>query len=149
MKYFSSSCEETIKLGDELGRKISPDTAVLLYGEMGAGKTHFVKGIARGLGICANITSPTFALVNEYEGKLFHFDLFRVQSSDDLYSIGFYDYIGRGNIVIEWSENVPELEDEFENCYKVEIKKLCETKIRDEQSVSKREIIISPNIEIS
>ncbi|MDR2532268.1 MAG: tRNA (adenosine(37)-N6)-threonylcarbamoyltransferase complex ATPase subunit type 1 TsaE [Oscillospiraceae bacterium] len=126
MLHKSFSSDETIKIGEQLGRKINNNCAVLLYGEMGAGKTRFVKGIACGLGITADITSPTFAIVNEYAGNgnnLFHFDLFRITGFDDLYAIGFFDYINRGIIVCEWSENVPDLEKEFTNFYKVEINK--------------------------
>ncbi|MCL2697709.1 MAG: tRNA (adenosine(37)-N6)-threonylcarbamoyltransferase complex ATPase subunit type 1 TsaE [Oscillospiraceae bacterium] len=130
MIYKSNSSDETIKTGEELGREMgaailppAARRAVLLYGGMGAGKTHFVKGIAQGLGISANVTSPTFAIVNEYEDRLFHFDLFRITSFDDLYAIGFFDYLDRGIIVCEWSENIPELEREFEKFYKITITK--------------------------
>ncbi|MCL1823911.1 MAG: tRNA (adenosine(37)-N6)-threonylcarbamoyltransferase complex ATPase subunit type 1 TsaE [Oscillospiraceae bacterium] len=126
MIIITKSVEETIRAGEELGHKLKQNDTVLLYGEMGAGKTHFVKGIALGLGISANVTSPTFAIVNDYENLFFHFDLFRINTLDDLYAIGFYDYIGRGIIVCEWSENIPDLEREFENFYKVEIKKISE-----------------------
>jgi len=121
MTFKINSVEETIEAGRKLAEKLTDNCAVLLYGEMGAGKTYFTKGIARGLSITSEITSPTFALVNEYDNKLFHFDLFRINSADDLYSIGFYDFIGRGVIVCEWSENVPDLENEFDVFYKVEI----------------------------
>jgi len=123
MKYKTYSSDETIAIGEQIGRELKPDCAVLLYGEMGAGKTHFVKGLAHGLGVNARVTSPTFAIVNEYDDKLFHFDLFRITGPDDLYAIGFYDYINRGIIVCEWSENVPGLEDEFGCYYKVKITK--------------------------
>jgi tRNA threonylcarbamoyladenosine biosynthesis protein TsaE len=106
----TNSVAETIQAGRDFAAKLNPDSVVLMYGEMGAGKTHFVKGIAQGLGIKDNITSPTFALVNEYPG-LYHFDLFRIHSEDDLYAIGFYDY--NGIIVAEWAENVPELQGDF------------------------------------
>ena len=127
--YKSKSSEETINIGEQIGRGIKPNCAILLYGEMGAGKTHFVKGLALGLGITAHVTSPTFAIVNEYETvtkNLFHFDLFRIASFDDLYAIGFFDYLDRGIIVAEWSENIPELEKEFENYYKIIITKISE-----------------------
>lgn len=85
---------------------------MLYTGEMGAGKTHLTKGIAEYFGSTDDVTSPTFALVNEYEGDvpIFHFDLFRINTLDDLYAIGFFDYLDRGGIMcIEWSENIPEL----------------------------------------
>ncbi|MDR2559580.1 MAG: tRNA (adenosine(37)-N6)-threonylcarbamoyltransferase complex ATPase subunit type 1 TsaE [Oscillospiraceae bacterium] len=121
MVYKSNSSDETINIGEKFGRGIAGNCAILLYGEMGAGKTHFVKGLARGLNISAHVTSPTFAIVNEYENKLFHFDLFRITSFDDLYAIGFFDYIDRGIIVCEWSENIPGFESEFENYYKISL----------------------------
>jgi tRNA threonylcarbamoyladenosine biosynthesis protein TsaE len=126
MFYKSLSSDETIKLGEQIGRELKPDSAVFLYGEMGAGKTHFVKGLALGLGISAHVTSPTFAIVNEYENRLFHFDLFRIINYDDLYAIGFFDYIGRGIIVCEWSENIPGIENEFDNYYKITLSKISE-----------------------
>jgi tRNA threonylcarbamoyladenosine biosynthesis protein TsaE len=123
MVYKSDSSQETIKIGEQIGREHAPDCAVLLYGGMGAGKTHFVKGLARGFGITAEVTSPTFAIVNEYDNRFFHFDLFRITSFDDLYAIGFFDYISRGIIVCEWSENIPDLEREFDNYIKVSLTK--------------------------
>jgi tRNA threonylcarbamoyladenosine biosynthesis protein TsaE len=125
MIYKTFSSEETIKIGENVGRDAlgTPLNAILLYGEMGAGKTHFVKGLAQGLGIKAHVTSPTFAIVNEYENRLFHFDLFRITSFDDLYAIGFFDYLERGIIVTEWSENIENLELEFEKFYKIKITK--------------------------
>lgn len=133
MQVITNSVAETIQAGKDFAEvhlgsteHTAAGTAVLLEGEMGAGKTHFVKGMARGLGIDSVITSPTFALVNEYSGnrgKLYHFDLFRIQSEDDLYAIGFYDYIDNGILAIEWAENIPELEREFDKHYKVKIEK--------------------------
>ena len=126
MTIITKSVAETIKAGKDLVEGLSKDSAVILmYGEMGAGKTHFVKGIAQGLGVTENVTSPTFALVNEYPG-LYHFDLFRIHSEDDLYAIGFYDYIGKGIIAIEWAENIPALENEFDLYYTVKIEKKSE-----------------------
>ena len=123
----TNSVEETVQAGKVFAGKLEKDAVVLLYGEMGAGKTHFVKGMALGLGIDSVITSPTFAIVNDYE-KLIHFDLFRIQSEDDLYAMGFYDYIGNGVLAIEWAENIPELQQEFDKYYKVEINKTDENK---------------------
>jgi len=123
----TNSVEETVQAGKVFAGKLEKDAVVLLYGEMGAGKTHFVKGMALGLGIDSVITSPTLAIVNDYE-KLIHFDLFRIQSEDDLYAMGFYDYIGNGVLAIEWAENIPELQQEFDKYYKVEINKTDENK---------------------
>ena len=115
----TSSVNETVQAGREFAAGLDENAAVLINGQMGAGKTHFVKGIAQGLGITDNVTSPTFALVNTYSEILHHFDLFRINSQDDLYAIGFYDYIGKGIIVIEWAENIPALEQEFDEYSKV------------------------------
>jgi tRNA threonylcarbamoyladenosine biosynthesis protein TsaE len=114
--------QQTIDAGKSFSQRLNRDSAVLIYGEMGAGKTRFVKGMAQGLNIASDVTSPTFALVNDY-GGLFHFDLFRIHSKDDLYSIGFYDYIGEGVIAVEWAENIPGLRDEFSEYHTVNIKK--------------------------
>ena len=125
MKITTSSVDETIQAGVDFAGKLQANSPILLYGEMGAGKTHFVKGLARGLGIADNITSPTFALVNQYS-RLTHFDLFRVNTMDDLYAIGFYDYMGEGVLAIEWAENVPGLKDELDGYYTVTIEKIGE-----------------------
>jgi tRNA threonylcarbamoyladenosine biosynthesis protein TsaE len=122
------SSDETLELGRLFAAKLERDAVVLLYGEMGAGKTHFVKGMAAGLGITDNVTSPTFALVNTYDNKLCHFDLFRIHTEDDLYAIGFHDYIGQGVLAIEWAENVPVIVDEFLHYYIVRINKADESK---------------------
>jgi tRNA threonylcarbamoyladenosine biosynthesis protein TsaE len=141
-KTSTSTGDETIETGKLLGKKIRDELdvpvikpwfncGVLLYGEMGAGKTHFVKGLALGLGVRSDVTSPTFALVNDYEDSLFHFDLFRLESTEDLFAIGFFDYLGKeGVIAVEWCENVPEIEKEFDKFYKVEIEKEEDEKIR-------------------
>ena len=121
----TNSVEETIQAGRAFAERLDEGSAVLLYGEMGAGKTHFVKGMALGLGIDSIITSPTFAIVNDY-GRLIHFDLFRIHSHDDLYAMGFHDYIGKAVLAIEWAENIPQIEKEFDKCYKVRIEKIDE-----------------------
>ena len=108
----SDSEQETEALGERLAAALSGGTVVALYGGMGMGKTALVRGIARGLGITDRVTSPTFAIVNEYdEGRLplMHFDLYRLEGAEDLYDIGWEDYLSRGGIcVTEWSENAPE-----------------------------------------
>ena len=110
MEFVTNSPEETEELGERLGRALSPGDVVAFTGDLGAGKTAFTRGIARGLGIGDRVTSPTFAIVNEYEGgrlPLFHFDMYRLTSSDELFDIGWEDYLARGGVcAVEWSENV-------------------------------------------
>ncbi|MCH5196584.1 MAG: tRNA (adenosine(37)-N6)-threonylcarbamoyltransferase complex ATPase subunit type 1 TsaE [Oscillospiraceae bacterium] len=127
------SPEHTLSFAEEVGKRLEAGTVILYEGDLGAGKTTFTKGLAKGLGITETITSPTFALVNEYYGRLplFHFDLYRINSIDDLYAIGFFDYLDRGGIIAaEWSENIPELEKELKNVVKVRIDKLSDTERR-------------------
>ena len=110
MERYSASVEETEALGQELVRKMAPGTVVAFTGDLGAGKTAFVRGMARGLGITQRVTSPTFTIVNEYEGgtlPLFHFDMYRLGSSEELFDIGWEDFLSRGGIcAVEWSENI-------------------------------------------
>lgn len=132
-EFISHSAEETEKFAQELAKTLKAGDIILYEGDLGAGKTTFTKGIASALGITETVTSPTFALVNEYIGSipLFHFDLYRINSVDDLYAIGFFDYLDRGGIIAaEWSENIPELENELENVVKVRIEKLSENERR-------------------
>ena len=110
-RFISDSPEETVEIGKKIASYLKAGDCVLYTGEMGAGKTHLTKGIAEYFGSTDDVTSPTFALVNEYEGDvpIFHFDLFRINTLDDLYAIGFFDYLDAGGVlVIEWSENVLE-----------------------------------------
>ena len=110
MDYLSNSVEETEALGAELAGRLEPGDVVAFTGDLGAGKTAFVRGLARGLGIPDRVTSPTFTIVNEYEGgrlPLFHFDMYRLGSADELYDIGWEDYLARGGgCAVEWSEIV-------------------------------------------
>ena len=110
MEHYSASEQETEALGEALVGRLSPGAVVAFTGDLGAGKTAFVRGMARGLGITQRVTSPTFTIVNEYEGgrlPLFHFDLYRLSSSDELFDIGWEDFLRRGGIcAVEWSENV-------------------------------------------
>jgi len=106
----TNSESETIMEGEKLGRTLNPGSVVALYGDLGAGKTAFTRGIAKGLDITMNVSSPTFTIVNEYPGKipLFHFDMYRLESESELFDIGWDDYQERGGIcVVEWSEKVP------------------------------------------
>lgn len=111
MERYSASVEETEALGQELVQKMAPGTVVAFTGDLGAGKTAFVRGMARGLGITQRVTSPTFTIVNEYDGPtpLFHFDMYRLPDADALFDIGWEDYLDRGGIcAVEWSEQVAE-----------------------------------------
>lgn len=109
MKFTTHSPEETEALGQWLGARVSGGV-VALFGGLGAGKTAFVRGFARGAGYSGRVTSPTFAIVNEYRGgrlAVFHFDLYRLASSDELYDIGWEDYLAENGVcVTEWSENI-------------------------------------------
>ena len=109
MEYLSHSPEETEQLGEQLGRTLRPGSVVAYRGDLGMGKTAFTRGLARGLGCTCRVTSPTFTIVNEYSGALplFHFDMYRLDSSDDLFDIGWEDYLSRGGVcAVEWSERV-------------------------------------------
>jgi tRNA threonylcarbamoyladenosine biosynthesis protein TsaE len=105
--YESLSADETFDLGEKLGETLKNGDIVALYGELGAGKTVFAKGIASGLGVNEEITSPTFTLLKEYEGRLrlCHFDLYRIEDEEALENIGFYEYLGGESVcVIEWAD---------------------------------------------
>ena len=116
MERYSASEQETEALGEALVGTLAPGAVVAFTGDLGAGKTAFVRGMARGLGIKARVTSPTFTIVNEYEGgrlPLFHFDMYRLGSSDELFDIGWEDFLRRGGIcAVEWSENVSDALEE-------------------------------------
>ena len=110
MVIITKSEAETICEGEKLGRSLASGAVVALFGELGAGKTAFTRGLAAGLGISANISSPTFTIVNEYPGSipLFHFDMFRLNGESELFDIGWDDYLDRNGIcAVEWSEKVP------------------------------------------
>ena len=103
------NARETEALGAKIAEKLCGTEVIALFGGLGMGKTAFTRGLAGALGAGENVSSPTFALVNEYSGKynIFHFDMYRVESWDDLYSTGFFDYIDMGSVLcVEWSENV-------------------------------------------
>ncbi|MBE6613056.1 MAG: tRNA (adenosine(37)-N6)-threonylcarbamoyltransferase complex ATPase subunit type 1 TsaE [Ruminococcaceae bacterium] len=107
----TACADETELVGAELARYVmeNREEFVALYGDLGAGKTAFTRGFASVIAPDAAVCSPTYTIVNEYEGKipLFHFDMYRIEDEDSLDSIGFYDYFGRGIIITEWSENIP------------------------------------------
>lgn len=111
MKIITKSEKETQEAGEKLVQTLAPGSVVAMYGDLGAGKTAFVRGMTRGLEINFPVSSPTFNVVNEYPGKvpLFHFDMYRLGSADELFDIGWDDYLERGGIcAVEWSENVEE-----------------------------------------
>lgn len=107
-RFITNSAEETERLGERIASKLKGMEVIALFGGLGMGKTAFTRGLARGLGADDVVSSPTFALVNEYSGRVpvYHFDMYRVTSWDDLYSTGFFDYLDTGVLVIEWSENI-------------------------------------------
>lgn len=114
MKITTRGPMETEAFAEKLGKRLQSGTVLALFGDLGAGKTTFVRGLARGLGVIGGVSSPTYTIVNEYPGPipLFHFDMYRLGSADELFEIGWEDYLGRGGVMaIEWSERV---EDAFE-----------------------------------
>ncbi|MDF2838754.1 MAG: ATPase YjeE, predicted to have essential role in cell wall biosynthesis [Evtepia sp.] len=124
MERYSESERETEEIGAELAKSLTPGTVVAFVGDLGAGKTAFVRGMAKGLGIAQRVTSPTFTIVNEYEGgrlPLFHFDMYRLSSEEDLFDIGWEDFLQRGGVcAVEWSETIQKA---LEDCIKVEIRR--------------------------
>lgn len=123
MQFYTGNEQETERLGAALGERVKPGTIIAYYGDLGAGKTAFTRGLARGLGIQDRITSPTYNIVNEYEGRipLIHFDMYRLESTEDLFDIGWEDYLTRGGVIaVEWSERV---EDALEGAVVIDIRK--------------------------
>ena len=124
LQFITTSPEETEALGQALGAVLVPGTVLAYAGDLGAGKTAFTRGLARGLGASDPVTSPTYTIVNEYlSGRmpLFHFDMYRLSSSDDLWDIGWEDYLERGGVcAVEWCENV---DDALEGAIRVRIEK--------------------------
>lgn len=116
VEFVTNSERETEELGARLAERLEPGAVIAFTGDLGAGKTAFTRGLARGLGISDRVTSPTFTIVNEYEGgrlPLFHFDMYRLGSSDELFDIGWEDYLVRGGVcAVEWSENVSDALEE-------------------------------------
>ena len=127
MTFQTNSPAETEAIGAALGKILKPGTVIAYRGDLGAGKTAFTRGLAKGLGCAEMVTSPTYTIVNEYLGgriPLFHFDMYRLRSSDDLFDIGWDDYLDRGGVcAVEWSENV---DDAMEDAIYITIEKLGE-----------------------
>ena len=108
-EYLTHSEAETEQAGADFARALPDGKVVAMYGELGSGKTAFVRGMARGMGLTCRVSSPTFTIVNEYEGprELIHFDMYRLGSSDELFDIGWDDYLARSGVcAVEWSERV-------------------------------------------
>ena len=128
MTFTTHSAAETEALGEQLALRLTGGEVIAYTGDLGAGKTAFTRGLARGLGITDRVTSPTFTIVNEYEAgrlPLFHFDMYRLSSSDELYDIGWEDYLARGGVcAVEWSEIVADALEENE-LIRVDIKNEC------------------------
>ena len=124
VEFITNTPEETEQVGEQLGKTLKGGEVIAYIGGLGAGKTAFTRGLARGMGISMRVTSPTYTIVNEYEGgrlPLFHFDMYRLESSEDLFDIGWEDYLQRGGVcAVEWSENVA---DAMEGAITVTIEK--------------------------
>ena len=124
MQITTHSADETQALGQKLAKRLAPGDVIAYFGDLGAGKTAFTRGLAQGLGITDPVTSPTYTIVNEYlSGRipLFHFDMYRLSSSDELFDIGWEDYLSRGGVcAVEWSENVA---DALQDAIRVTIEK--------------------------
>ena len=124
MQFISNSPDETQAFAADMAKRLSAGDVLCLYGDLGAGKTAFVQGLAKGLGIDEPITSPTFTIVNEYEGRLplYHFDVYRIADSDEMYEVGFDEYVyGEGVSVIEWPQLIADILPERR--FDIEIKK--------------------------
>lgn len=109
--FLSNSAIETENLARKFASKLKGNEVIAFYGDLGAGKTAFTRGVADFFGLKDEVSSPTFALVNEYSSektKIYHFDMYRINTFEDLESTGFFDYLGRGIILVEWSENIKE-----------------------------------------
>ena len=127
-EFITNSELETEQLGERLAKAVSGGAVIAMYGDLGAGKTAFVRGMPRGMGLTCRVSSPTFTIVNEYLGEreLIHFDMYRLSGAEELFDIGWEDYISRGAVcVVEWSENVQDAF--FGDEIKVTIDKLSDT----------------------
>lgn len=135
-KFYSQSASQTKEIAAEIAKTLSPGTVVCLFGEMGVGKTVFTNGLCRALGVSDYVSSPTFTVVNEYDGdgfSIYHFDMYRIEDEDELLEIGFEEYLNSGGIcIIEWPENV---KDSLP-------KKRIDIEILRREDFSEREIII-------
>ena len=127
--FLSESAEDTLSFGTQYAKTLKPGDVVLLKGDMGAGKTVFCKGVAKGLGIEDEVLSPTYAYMNDYSGKLYHYDCYRLESGEKAEALGLCDYFyADGVCLIEWAENIADVLPE--NCKTVTIEKTAENKRR-------------------
>ncbi|MBC5788467.1 MULTISPECIES: tRNA (adenosine(37)-N6)-threonylcarbamoyltransferase complex ATPase subunit type 1 TsaE [Clostridiaceae] len=127
-QFITHSPSETEQVASQFAQQLKPGDVIAYRGGLGVGKTAFTRGLAEGLQVIGEVSSPTFSLVNEYQGKipLYHFDMYRINTLDDLYFTGFFDYLENGSILaIEWSENIADYLPE--NTITVELKRLDET----------------------
>lgn len=130
-EYISKNEQETELVGERFAKELPAGAVVAMYGDLGAGKTAFVRGMARGMGLSCRVSSPTFTIVNEYLGEreLIHFDMYRLSDADELFDIGWEDYLNRGAVcAVEWSENVQDAF--FGDEYVVSIEKLGDSERR-------------------
>ena len=127
MEYITDSFEETVALAEKFGATLNINDVVLLEGEMGAGKTAFAKGVAKALGVTDEVLSPTYAIMNDYDGKLYHYDCYRLSCGEEAINLGLTDYFEAGGVcLIEWGENVRSVLPK--NCKVVKIEKLADNK---------------------
>lgn len=145
MRFITRSAEETISLGERIGSLLKGGDVIAYTGGLGAGKTTITRGISLGLGLGDEVTSPTFALVNEYRGEglsLYHFDMYRITSAADLETTGFYDYMdGDSVIAVEWSENIA---DELpEGTIYIDIQRVDDGIVDDDAGNDMREITVT------
>lgn len=134
MQIITNGPAETRAWGRKLAGRLTSNTILAFTGDLGAGKTAFITGLAEGLGVTDRVTSPTFTIVNEYEGgrlPLFHFDLYRLSSAEELYDIGWDDYLDRDGVcAVEWSENAPEAMSDGGHLIRVDLKRGSSDEIR-------------------
>ncbi|MGN0643137.1 MAG: tRNA (adenosine(37)-N6)-threonylcarbamoyltransferase complex ATPase subunit type 1 TsaE [Huintestinicola sp.] len=145
-EYKTSSPEETIELAEKIGSRLTGGEVIAYKGGLGAGKTTFTRGLAIGMGLPDNVSSPTFAIVNEYHGKgrlsLYHFDMYRISSGEALETTGFFDYMSKDSVIAaEWSENI---EDDLDkNTITITIERLSEEERRITLSVPESEAFVN------
>ncbi len=139
MKFLSNSAKDTEKIGKDLASTLEGNETIALYGDLGVGKTAFARGIADYFGVKNEVSSPTFAIVNEYvtnKFNIYHFDMYRITTPEDLESTGFFDYVGKNVLVIEWSENI-------EKYLPLNIIKVAISKINSEKDNTENQRIIT------